>query len=234
MGGAKRFAIMSARVMTARLIGMTTLIGTALIGATALTPAAAGAQDLADYDYENLTFRGIGFDVGRIWPSNLDPATTFRLRMDLGYLGPGVRIMPSIAYWKSSVEESEIAAFESQLEARGATGVELGEIDLSDLTLQLDAHFVWTTPIELLVYVGAGAGLHLLNGQGSSIDDTFIEDLFDSIMPGVTALAGLEYPLVDRLRIYGEGHFSIVSDILNPGVTVGAALMFPAPPRGED
>ncbi|HUF13113.1 MAG TPA: hypothetical protein VMN78_08440 [Longimicrobiales bacterium] len=230
-------AIMPARAMTVRRIGMMTLIGTTLIGAVALTPAAARAQDLADYDYENLAFRGVGFDVGRIWPSNLDPATTFRLRMDLGYLGPGVRIVPSIGYWKSSVEQSEIAAFERQLEGISELpegSIDLGEIDLSDLALQLDAHFVWTTPIELLVYVGAGAGLHLLNGQGSSIDDTFIEDLFDSIMPGVTALAGLEYSLIDRLRIYGEGHFSVVSDILNPGITVGAALMFPAPPRGED
>ena len=225
MGGTKG---MIARGTRSGLTGMA-----ALIGFMALTPATVRAQDLADYDYENLSFRGIGFDVGRIFPSNLDPATTFRLRMDLGYLGPGVRIVPSIAYWKSAVEQSEIAAFERQLVERGATGVELGEIDLSDLALQLDAHFVWTTPINLFVYLGAGAGLHLLNGQGSSIDDTFIEDLFDSIMPGITALAGLEYPVTDRLRIYGEGNFTVVSDILNPGVTAGAALMFPTPPRGE-
>jgi opacity protein-like surface antigen len=198
-------------------------------------PADVRAQDLADYDYENLTFRGVGFDVGRIWPSNLDPATTFRLRVDLGYLGPGVRIVPSITYWKTTVERGEIARFNEQLEEIGAgTNVDLGEIELSDLALQLDAHFVWTTPIDLLLYVGAGAGLHILNGQGRSIDDTFIEDLFDSVMPGVTALGGVEYEILDRVRVYGEGHFTIVSDILNPGLTVGAAVMFPGRPQGGD
>jgi len=202
--------------------------------AAAAPQAAAQELDLADYDYENLAFRGIGLDVGRIWPSNLEVTTPVRLRIDLGYLGPGVRIVPSIAYWKSDVEEGEIAAFEEQLEDRGASNVELGNVELSDLTLQLDAHFVWTTPIELLVYLGAGAGLHMLNGQGEAIDDTFIEDLFDSVMPGITALGGLEYAIVDRLRVYGEAHFTIVSDILNPGVTVGAAVMLPTRLQGED
>lgn len=205
-----------------------------VVCALTLAPGNVRAQELADYDYENLAFRGIGADVGRIWPSNLDPATTYRIRIDLGYLGPGVRIVPSIGYWKSRVEQSEIEAFERQLEERGATGVNLGEIELSDLTMQVDAHFVWTTPVRVLMYVGAGAGLHMLNGQGRDIDDTFIEDLFDSIMPGVSAIAGAEYAIVDRVRVYGEGHFTIVSDILNPGLRAGVAVMFPAQIRGED
>lgn len=202
--------------------------------ALGIAPRAGHAQELADYDYENLAFRGIGADVGRIWPSNLDPATTYRIRVDLGYLGPGVRIVPSIGYWKTRVEDSEIEAFENQLEEVAGTDIELSEIEMSDLTLQLDAHFVWTTPIDVLMYIGAGAGLHLLNGQGEDIDDTFIEDLFDSIMPGVSAIAGVEYAILDRVRFYGEGHFSIVSDILNPGVRAGVAVMFPVPIQGGD
>ena len=229
---------MAATTHTKRTVPTRALAAALLAGALttlALASAPASAQELADYDYENLSFRGIGFDVGRIWPSNLDPATTFRLRVDLGYLGPGVRIVPSITYWKSNVERSEIAQFNEQLEEiGGGTNVDLGDIELSDLALQLDAHFVWTTPIDVLFFVGAGAGLHILNGQGRSIDDTFIEDLFDSVMPGVTALAGVEYAIVDRLRVYGEGHFTVVSDILNPGLTIGAALMFPARLQGED
>ena len=219
---------------TKHIAGAPFLALAAVFGALTLAPLSAGAQDLADYDYENLALRGVGFDVGGIWPSNLDRAMTYRLRVDLGYLGPGIRIVPSIGYWKSSVQASEIAAFERELEERGASGVDLGGIDLSDMALQLDAHFVWTTPIDLLVFIGAGAGLHMLNGQGSAIDDTFIEDLFDSIMPGVTALAGLEYAVVERLRVYGEGSFTVVSDILNPGLSIGAALMFPTRLQGED
>ena len=216
----------------------TIALGLAL-GLTLLATAPVGAQqvDLADYDYENLQFRGIGMDVGRLWPSNLEATTPVRLRIDLGYLGPGVRIVPSIAWWRSDVEDGEISAFEEQLEESNGLppgSVELGEIELSDLALQLDAHFVWTTPIDLLVYLGAGAGLHMMNAQGEDIDDTFIEDLFDSVLPGLTALGGLEYAVVDRVRIYGEAHFTIVSDILSPGLRVGAAIMLPTRVQGED
>ena len=193
--------------------------------------------DLADYDYENLEFRGIGVDVGRMWPSNLDMTTPIRLRVDLGYLGPGLRIVPSITWWASDVEEGEISAFEEQLEERNRLprgSVELGAIELSDFAVQVDAHFVWTTPIDLLVYLGAGAGLHMMNAQGADIDDTFIEDLFASVLPGMTALVGLEYSLVDRVRVYGEAHYTIVSDILSPGVRVGAAIMLPTRVQGDD
>lgn len=204
-------------------------------------PVAAQEQqpprvDLAEYDYENLQFRGVGLDIGRIWPSNLEETMPVRLRFDLGYLGPGVRIMPSIAYWKADVEEGEIAAFEQQLEERSDLppgSIELGDVEMSDFTLQVDAHFVWTTPIDLFIYVGAGAGLHMLNGQGNGIDDTFIEDLFDSVMPGVSAIGGLEYAVVDRVRLYGEAHFTVVSDILSPGVRAGAAIMLPTSGQGD-
>jgi opacity protein-like surface antigen len=217
----------------------------AAVTAAFLAASHAGAQeqqpprvDLAEYDYENLQFRGVGMDIGRIWPSNLEEAMPVRLRFDLGYLGPGVRIMPSIAYWKADVEQGEIEVFERQLEENNNPPlpegtIELGDVEISDFTLQVDAHFVWTTPIDLLIYVGAGVGLHLLNGQGEGIDDTFVEDLFDSVMPGVTALGGLEYAVVDRVRVYGEAHFTVVSDILSPGIRAGAAIMLPTRVQGD-
>ena len=211
-------------------------LGAALLAAL---PAHAQQQrmDLADYDYENLQFRGIGMDAGRMWPSNLEGTTPIRLRIDLGYLGPGVRIMPSLTYWKSEVEEGEINAFEEQLEERNGLSegtIELGEVELSNFALGVDGHFVWTTPVAVLAYLGAGVSLNMLNGQGSDIDDTFIEDLLDSVMPGMSALGGLEWAPVDRLRIYGEAHFTVVSDILSPGVRVGAAIMLPTRVQGED
>ena len=218
---------------TSRRRGRSRVGRLAALGLAALCALAGAAplqaQQLEDYDSENLAFRGIGFDVGHIWPSNLDATTVYHLRVDLGYLGPGVRIAPGITYWRTSIEDSEIAAFEEQL----GPGVDLGEIDLSDLALQLDAHFVWTTPIDLLTYLGLGAGMHALNGQGERIDDTFIEDLFDSFMPGFSLIGGLEYNVIGRLRVYGEGRYTIVSDIMYPGISVGLSLMLPNRLQGD-
>ncbi|MBI4410200.1 MAG: hypothetical protein HY561_10860 [Gemmatimonadetes bacterium] len=185
------------------------------------------AQTLADYDYENLSFRGIGFDWGWLWPSKVEPTSAYSLRLDLGYLGPGVRIAPSITYWSSRMRERELKRLAERLRPLGATVTadQLAPIDWSDLALQLDAHYVWTTPVRLLPYVGGGLGVHTLNGQGKAIQDTFVEDLLDAITAGVVVLAGLEYAPLDRFRLYGEARYTLLADVHYGGVRIGGAIM---------
>ena len=198
-------------------------------------PAAAGAQTLADYDYENLTFRGIGFDYGFIWPSKVTATPTYTIRLDLGFLGPGVRIAPHLSYWNSDMRGTELDRLADQinrlppLQQQGVslTAADLGNITWSDLSIGIDTHLMWTTPINLLTYVGVGAALHALNGHGDFIESTFVEDLLDSTAAGVAVMAGLEFQIAPRLRLYGEARYTLVTDIRYPGVRVGASLMLP-------
>jgi hypothetical protein len=198
-------------------------------------PANAGAQTLADYDYENLTFRGIGFDYGFIWPSKVASTPSYTIRLDLGFLGPGVRIAPHLSYWSSDMRGTELDRLADQinrlppLQDQGVTltAEDLGDIKWSDLSIGVDAHMMWTTPINLLTYVGVGAALHALNGHGEFIESTFVEDLLDSTAAGVAVMAGLEYQVLPRLRLYGEARYTLVTDIRYPGIRVGASLMLP-------
>jgi hypothetical protein len=209
-----------------------------LLAVAGLAGGAGGAraQGLADYDYENLLFRGVGVDFGHIWPNKVEPASLVSVRFDLGYLGPAVRLAPSISYWSSTVRRSELSRLAERLgelpplQEQGVviTADDLGVIDWSDLSLSLDAHVVWTTPLNLLTFLGAGAGVHLMNGRGAAIDDTFIEDLLDTMSAGVAIMAGFEYPIIERFRIYGEARYTLLSDIRYPGVRIGGALMLPA------
>src|SRR5688572_10436648 len=75
----------------------------------------AGAQTIADYDYDNLAFRGIGFDYGYIWPSKVTAAPTYTIRLDLGFLGPGIRVTPSIGYWGSDMRTTELDRLAGQI-----------------------------------------------------------------------------------------------------------------------
>lgn len=204
--------------------------------ALCLVPAAADGQTLADYDYENLTFRGIGVDWGYIWPSKVEPTATYSVRLDLGYLGPAVRIAPSISYWSSRLRTRELDRLadrlnrlppleEQQIEI---TAGDLGTIHWSDLALSLDAHVVWTAPLDVITFVGAGASLHALNGRGDVIDDTFIEDLLDSTSAGIAFMGGFEMQAMPRLRLYAEARYTLVSDVRYPGLRLGASLMLPA------
>jgi hypothetical protein len=200
-----------------------------------LSPAGAGAQSLADYDYENLTFRGIGFDGGYIWPNKVEGSTLYSLRLDLGYLGPAVRLAPSMSYWSSRMRTSELERLADRLsnleplreQGVVVTAADLGDIHWSDLSMSVDAHVVWTAPLNVLTYVGAGISLHALNGRGDVIDDTFIEELLDSIAPGGSVLAGVETMLMPRLRIYGEARYTLSSDVRYPALRLGGALMLP-------
>lgn len=200
-----------------------------------LSSSALHAQELADYDYENLTFRGIGFDYGYIWPTKVSPTAMYSLRLDLGFLGPAVRLVPSISYWSSEFRRSELDHLADRLNTlpplreQGVviTADDLGTVEWSDLTMSLDAHVVWTAPLSIISYVGMGGSIHALNGRGDAIADTFVEDLLDSTTAGIAILGGVELQPLPRLRVYGEARYTLVSDVRYPGIRVGAALMLP-------
>jgi hypothetical protein len=200
-----------------------------------LCAGSARAQELADYDYENLSFRGIGFDYGYIWPSKVEATPMYSLRLDLGFLGPAVRLVPTLSYWSSRFRTDELDRLADRLSSLPPlqeqevviTADDLGTVEWSDLTMSLDAHVVWTVPLDIIMFVGFGGSLHALNGRGDAIADTFVEDLLDSTTAGVALLGGAEFQPVSRLRIYGEARYTLVSDVRYPAVRIGAALMLP-------
>jgi hypothetical protein len=198
-------------------------------------PAIAGAQTLADYDYDNLTFRGVGFDYGFIWPTKVTSAPTYTIRMDLGFLGPGVRVAPHISYWSSDTRATELDRLAGQInrlppliqQGVTITAEDLGKITWSDLSIGLDVHMLWTTPVGIMTYVGGGVAIHALNGHGDFIENTFVEDLLDSTAAGLALMAGMEFQALPRLRVYGEARYTLVTDIRYPGLRLGASLMLP-------
>ena len=107
------------------------------------------------------------------------------------------------------------------------TADELGGITWSDLSIGLDTHLLWTTPVGLITYVGAGVSIHALNGHGDFIESTFVEDLLDSTAAGMAVMAGLEFQMTPRFRVYGEARYTLVTDIRYPGLRVGGSLMLP-------
>lgn len=216
-----------------------TLLAGALLALVGLgVSTSATAQELADYDYENLAFRGVGAEVGFIWPSRVEPTTTLGVRMDLGYLGPGLRIVPGITYWSSRMKPRSVRELEERveelLERQGGppVPVNLGTVDWADLVLSLDGHVVWRLPSGLLTFGGVGTAAHILNGGGEIIDGTFVEDLLDGVRAGANLHAGLEYP-VGRGRLYTLTRFEVLGDFQYLELRFGGQLMFGASAPGE-
>lgn len=206
-----------------------------------VAPPSAVGQDLADYDYENLGFRGVAAHWGHmVAPTRVEPTWTLGARMDLGYLGPGLRLTPTVSWWSSTLEAGEVDELEGRLsslidrETPGAPPtVDLGTIDWSDLSLGLDAHVVWDVRWGLLTFAGLGTSVHFLNGSGSAIAGTFIEDLLDTITAGFNVHGGLEYPVVDRFRLVGQARYELLEDLRYLELRVGGQVMLSPPGVGE-
>jgi opacity protein-like surface antigen len=208
-----------------------------IVLAAALLALPAGAQDAADYDYDNLVLTGVGAHVGLVFPSRSEATLGFNVRADLGLLGPNLRIAPGLSYWQSSFRLGEVDRIEERIEAscerggRPCTGIDLGTIRVSDLSLDLDAHYLWTTALGIEPYAGAGVSLHLQNGSGEFIDETFVEELLDQIAPGMNLVAGVEMPLAGNLRVLGEARGVLTGNLRSFSVGVGGSWAFPSDMR---
>jgi hypothetical protein len=208
-----------------------TALGWLALGA----PARASGQGLAGYGYQNLQFRGLGVQVGWVVPTELETTISYGLHADMGFVGPNVRVIPSMRFWSSTLRQGQLDRLSEQIvqlcekQATECPALNLGEVQRSDLELSTEAHYMFPIrPISL--YAGGGLSLHLFNGRGELIDDTFVEDLLDTVAPGFNLLAGIAIP-IGKIRIFGEARAVLTSDIQYGNVAAGATWLLPSPPR---
>jgi len=200
----------------------------------------AAAQGLADFDYENLSFRGVMLEGGAVFPSGVESTGSFGMRADLGFLGPGVRVTAGLSRWSSSLRRSEVRALEERVEelVQAETGsrptVNLGQISLSDVAVNADAHVVWRVPPGFLTYAGAGGTAHVLRGGGAAIEDTFIQDLLNAIRAGVNVHAGVEVPLTRQFRLVGETRYELVQSFSYLQFRLGGQVTWGGWAAGEE
>ena len=204
----------------------------AVVLAGLVAPLGAAGQELADLDYEYLGFRGFGFDWGYLWPTNVEKTGSIGLRIDMGYAGPGLRILPHVSYWSSALERGDITALEDRIEdliaaQSGAPSpqLDLGTIEKRDIAVGVDAQVVWDSLLDLLTYGGLGVTAHIVDGDGTAIAGTFIDDLLDSVGAGFNLHFGMEYPVTERMRIYGLSKYEVMSDMQFFTARVGWQIM---------
>jgi hypothetical protein len=198
-------------------------------------------QSLADYDYDQLSFRGVAFEAGYIFPDRIEDTEQFGMRFDLGYLGPGVRLTPRLGWFSSRMTDAQVRRLETRVAElvfdqnplAPLPTVDLGVVDWSAFTVGLDAHFVWRVPFGLLTYVGGGVAAHFQNGSGDAVDGTFVEDLLDSTVAGMNAHVGVEYPISEMIRVYGDVRYESAGDLRFPAFRAGLAFMTGSPAPGE-
>ena len=178
-------------------------------------------QELADYDYEKLAFRGISVEYGNILFKTYEETEVYSVKLDLGFLGPGVRMATRASYWSSEMVPEELVSFESSLNtmilAQGGVlpgnGLEIGSIKRDDMSVSVEADYVWRIPLGMLLSTGLGASAHFVNGTTQIPDDTFLNGLLDSFTAGFNVHSGLEYLVTDRIRLYGDSRIGLAGNV---------------------
>lgn len=208
--------------------------------ALALGTSGARGQDIADIDYEYLSFRGVAFEYGYLWPDRVKNTPSYGVRFDLGYAGPGLRVVPSIMYWSAPLNGEEIVEFQNRVEdlvvaQNGGVrpALDLGGIDYTDIAFGLDVQVVWELPLDVLTFGGLGVSAHVMDGDGAVINGTFVEDLLDSVEPGFNLHVGTEYPIAENMRLYTNGRYEVMPDLQYLQVRVGWQFMWGPNAPGE-
>ncbi len=168
-------------------------------------------------------------------PTELETTISYGLHADMGFVGPNVRIVPSMRYWSSNLQQAQLDRLSEQIvqicerQAAICPALNLGEVQRTDLELSTEAHYIIPIASALSLYAGGGLSLHLLNGRGELIDDTFVEDLLDTVAPGFNLIAGTDVPL-GKIRLYGEARGVLTSDIQYGNFALGVTFSLPSPP----
>lgn len=167
-------------------------------------PAAAGAQAVLDqFSYDELRPSALQVDIGLLGASQLQGTFVGGLRLDYGYIAPRVRLLFGISYFRSQLDRETRDRFVQRLrnlidDPTNDYTIDVGRIYWGDIVADMDFQFAIPQGSTVTTYLGAGIGVHLRNGSGTAIDDTFIEDALDEIAAAANVMIGVEIDLASR------------------------------------
>lgn len=165
----------------------------------------------------NLSLRGIGLKGGVVNPEDLDTTLGLGLIFDLGTIHPNFALESYAGFWSQSED------------------IYNAEYGVKDFSLGGKVKYMFETSNPTVQpYVGAGLGLHILNAHvdsdavyfGGSLlyPATSVSDTETRI--GLDLGGGLRIDRGSQFAFIGEGWFSIVSDISQFSLMIGAEYMF--------
>lgn len=217
MGGTGRFGT---RVRG----GIAAAAAAALLALGAAQPAEA--QNLEQYDYANLGIRAIGAEVLYVDASQNEGTFGIGAKIDFGFLGPGIRVVPRFAYWNADVAASSVEELERQLEEVSELepgSVNLGAIERAVYLLGADLHYMASIR-QVSPYIGVGIDIYALNDDGAAIRGTFLDDLV--VTAGLSGVGGVQVALGPDWSVFGEFRATAVTDASSLGGAFGIYYTF--------
>jgi hypothetical protein len=207
-------------------------------GAAASACFAAGADaqgSIAErLNLDRLQLSALGISAGAAWPSRVESTQAYALHADYGEITPHWRMLLTVTYWGSEfrpevVRELEEAWRRALIDPSGDDSLVVGKVRISDIAFEVDARWIPYRTGVLRPFIGAGAGVHVLNAENRVIANTFVESALDMIASGVTVLGGVDTAPLAGLSFGVQGRYTFISNTRFFTVRAGVSYAFRVP-----
>lgn len=185
-------------------------------------PEGGGAQASGSLferlNLDKLRLSALGGGAGAMRPSQMLATQAYQLHSDYGEIVPSWRVVFHATYWESRYTDKAVQRFAAQfrtqvIDPAADDTLREAQIKVSDIAVTADLRYSPWQSTVLRTYVGAGTGVHVLNGEGRYISQTFIENSLDNIAVGVLAVAGADVALLSRFSFGAQARFDLLSGI---------------------
>ena len=196
----------------------------------------AGAQGIFEkLGLDRLELASLGLSVGRIDPTQVEPASVFAITADYGDIAPRWRLIFSASYWESRMSDDAVNRFIDTLRANivdpsGDDTIKVSRIPLYDVTLSLGINYSTSRSTLVRPYAGVGIAAHVINAEGKLIKGTFVERSLDDIAAGFFSVGGFEFRPIPQIVFVGEARADLLSGFRSLQLRVGATYVL-GPPR---
>lgn len=186
---------------------------------------------------DRLRLVALGAAVGRAKAAQTVGTEVFTLFADYGEVAPRWRVVFSVSYWGSRLEDDVVEAFADSvrgivIDPSGDDVLFVPRIKVSDIALATDIRWSPFRSSVLRPYLGGGFTAHVVNAEGEPIDGTFVERALDSISGGLSGVAGLDVALIRWLVIDLQARYDLLSGFRTVSARAGASYRFDQSPRG--
>lgn len=194
-------------------------VSLALMLLGALAPPAAGAQSLFErLNLDRLRLTALGATMGPVRPSRAEPAQSYGVYADYGYIARSWHVVFSATYWGSHFRDEFVETFEERLREQvidpaGDDTLDLGRINVSDIALEIDLRYTPRPTAVLRAYAGGGLGVHIINAESPFISDTFVESALDNISGGLAAFVGVDTKPAGRISVGVQARVNLLSNL---------------------
>lgn len=205
--------------------------------APVVTEAQASGSLFERLNLDKLRLSALGGGGGVMKPSQMLATEAFQLHSDYGEIVPSWRVVFHATYWESRYTDRAVEKFAAQfrtsvVDPAADDSLRRAQIKVSDIAVTADLRYSPWQSAVLRTYIGAGAGVHVLNGEGRYISQTFIENSLDNIAVGVLALGGADIALLPRLSVGAQARFDLLSGISYASLRVIGSYHFRDPVPG--